>query len=79
MVQPLDVRVLIATVTAGGGHNAAAAALDEAWHAFRPGDAVDRVIGSKKLAGMARSAKALGRPEAAREICGEIVRRLEVK
>jgi processive 1,2-diacylglycerol beta-glucosyltransferase len=36
-------RVLIATVTAGGGHLAAAAALDEAWRALRPGDAVDRV------------------------------------
>ena len=36
-------RILIATVTAGAGHNAAAAALDEAWRALRPGDAVDRV------------------------------------
>ena len=36
-------RVLIATVTAGGGHLAAAAALDEAWRAARPGDTVDRV------------------------------------
>jgi processive 1,2-diacylglycerol beta-glucosyltransferase len=36
-------RVLIATVTAGGGHLAAAAALDEAWRALRPGDVVDRV------------------------------------
>ena len=36
-------RVLIATVTAGGGHLAAAAALDEAWRDLRPGDAVDRV------------------------------------
>jgi processive 1,2-diacylglycerol beta-glucosyltransferase len=33
-------RVLIATVTAGGGHLAAAAALEEAWRAFRPGDTV---------------------------------------
>ena len=40
-------RILIATVTAGGGHNAAAAALDEAWRAFRPADAVDRVDLSK--------------------------------
>ena len=30
-------RILIATVTAGGGHLAAAAALDEAWRASRPG------------------------------------------
>jgi len=36
-------RVLIATVTAGGGHLAAAAALDEAWRALRPGDLVDRL------------------------------------
>ena len=36
-------RILIATVTAGGGHLAAAAALDEAWRALRPGDVVDRV------------------------------------
>lgn len=36
-------RILIATVTAGGGHNAAAAALEEAWRALRPDDAVDRV------------------------------------
>jgi processive 1,2-diacylglycerol beta-glucosyltransferase len=36
-------RILIATVTAGAGHNAAAAALDEAWRAFRPDDVVDRV------------------------------------
>ncbi len=36
-------RVLIATVTAGGGHLAAAAALDEAWRALRPDDVVDQV------------------------------------
>jgi processive 1,2-diacylglycerol beta-glucosyltransferase len=36
-------RILIATVTAGGGHLAAAAALDEAWRALRPGDVIDRV------------------------------------
>jgi processive 1,2-diacylglycerol beta-glucosyltransferase len=36
-------RVLIATVTAGGGHLAAAAALDEVWRALRPGDVVDQV------------------------------------
>ena len=39
--QPM--RVLIATVTAGGGHVAAAAALEEAWRALRPDDAVERV------------------------------------
>ncbi|MGA3284894.1 MAG: glycosyltransferase [Verrucomicrobiota bacterium] len=36
-------RVLIATVTAGGGHIAAAAALEEAWRALRPDDTVERV------------------------------------
>jgi processive 1,2-diacylglycerol beta-glucosyltransferase len=36
-------RILIATVTAGGGHLAAAAALDEAWRTLRPGDVVERV------------------------------------
>jgi processive 1,2-diacylglycerol beta-glucosyltransferase len=36
-------RVLIATVTAGAGHLAAAAALEEAWQAMRAGDVVDKV------------------------------------
>ncbi len=36
-------RILIATVTAGGGHLAAAAALDEAWRGLRPKDVVERV------------------------------------
>lgn len=36
-------RILIATVTAGGGHLAAAAALDEAWRAAHPRDVVERV------------------------------------
>src|SRR6185503_18070698 len=36
-------RILIATVTAGAGHLQAAAALEEAWRAFRPGDVVERV------------------------------------
>ena len=39
----MPMRILIATVTAGGGHLAAAAALDEAWRALRPKDAVERV------------------------------------
>jgi processive 1,2-diacylglycerol beta-glucosyltransferase len=39
----LFMRVLMATVTAGAGHLAAAAALDEAWRAARPGDVVDKV------------------------------------
>src|SRR5207253_2959469 len=38
-----NMRVLIATVTAGAGHLAAAAALDEAWRALRPADAVERL------------------------------------
>ena len=36
-------RILIATITAGGGHLAAAAALDEAWRASRPNDVVERI------------------------------------
>jgi len=36
-------RILIATVTAGGGHLAAAAALEEAWRALRPHDTVERL------------------------------------
>ncbi len=36
-------KILIATVTAGGGHLQAAAALDEAWREFRPEDTLERV------------------------------------
>jgi processive 1,2-diacylglycerol beta-glucosyltransferase len=36
-------RVLIATATAGAGHLAAAAALEEAWRAFRPEDNVKKL------------------------------------
>jgi processive 1,2-diacylglycerol beta-glucosyltransferase len=36
-------RILVATVTAGGGHIAAAAALEEAWRALRPDDTVERL------------------------------------
>jgi len=39
----MRMRILIATVTAGGGHIAAAAALEEAWHALRPDDVVERL------------------------------------
>src|SRR6185295_9691063 len=39
----LLMRILIATVTAGNGHLAAAAALDEAWRAARPHDFVERI------------------------------------
>jgi processive 1,2-diacylglycerol beta-glucosyltransferase len=36
-------RILIATVTAGNGHLAAAAALEEAWRAARPGDTLEKI------------------------------------
>jgi processive 1,2-diacylglycerol beta-glucosyltransferase len=36
-------KVLIATITAGGGHLQAAAALEEAWRSLRPRDTVERV------------------------------------
>jgi processive 1,2-diacylglycerol beta-glucosyltransferase len=39
----INVRVLIATVTAGGGHLQAAAALEEAWTALHPSDEIKRV------------------------------------
>ena len=46
-------RILIATETAGGGHLAAAAALEEAWLALRPKDTVERAIRSRlKKAGV---------------------------
>ena len=38
-----NMRILIATATAGGGHLAAAAALAEAWHSLRPGDEIKTV------------------------------------
>lgn len=37
---------------------------------------LEQLLGSRKLAGMSRAAKALGRPFAAREICREVARRL---
>ena len=40
---PVSMRVLIATVTAGGGHVAAAAAMNEAWRVCRPEDTVEQV------------------------------------
>src|SRR5438445_925826 len=39
----MAMRVLITTVTAGGGHLAAAAALEEAWRASRAEDVVEKV------------------------------------
>jgi processive 1,2-diacylglycerol beta-glucosyltransferase len=36
-------RILIATITAGGGHLAAASALEEAWRASRPNDTVEKI------------------------------------
>jgi processive 1,2-diacylglycerol beta-glucosyltransferase len=38
-----EMRILIATITAGGGHLAAAAALEEAWRAARPEDVLERI------------------------------------
>jgi processive 1,2-diacylglycerol beta-glucosyltransferase len=37
---------------------------------------IEQLLGSKKLAGMARAAKALGRPKAAADICREVLKRL---
>ncbi len=53
-------RILIATVTAGGGHLAAAAALDEAWRALRPGDVVERLDLSKFFSPLHRKIHADG-------------------
>lgn len=39
---PRQIRVLIATVTAGAGHLQAAAALQEAWTALRPDDVIEK-------------------------------------
>lgn len=36
-------RILIATITAGAGHLAAAAALEEAWQAAHPGDVIEKI------------------------------------
>src|SRR5262245_55370850 len=36
-------RILVATATAGGGHLAAAAALDEAWRALNPADTLEQI------------------------------------
>src|SRR5205823_13850361 len=38
-----NLRILIATVTAGAGHLQAAAALDEAWRQLRPRDTLQRL------------------------------------
>ena len=38
---------------------------------------IGQLLGTRKLAEMARAAKALGRPNAARDICGEVVRRAD--
>ena len=38
-----NMRILIATVTAGAGHLQAAAALEEAWRALRPADTIETV------------------------------------
>jgi UDP-N-acetylglucosamine:LPS N-acetylglucosamine transferase len=36
---------------------------------------IEQLLGSRKLAEMGRAAKALGRPQAARDIVNEVVRR----
>ena len=36
---------------------------------------IEQLLGTKKLAEMGRAAKALGRPDAARDVCREVVRR----
>jgi processive 1,2-diacylglycerol beta-glucosyltransferase len=38
---------------------------------------IEQLLGSKKLAEMARAAKVLGRPQAARDICQEVVKRCQ--
>src|SRR5438874_5850666 len=43
IVASSNMRILIATVTAGAGHLQAAAALEEAWRALRPEDVVEKV------------------------------------
>lgn len=43
MAKTRNHRILIATATAGGGHLAAAAAIEEAWLRQRPGDQIKRV------------------------------------
>lgn len=53
-------RILIATVTAGAGHLAAAAALDEAWRALRPGDVVERLDLTKLFSPLHRKIYAQG-------------------
>ena len=40
---------------------------------------IEQLLGSKKLTQMASAAKALGRPNAAKAVCGEVLKRLEAK
>ena len=40
---------------------------------------IEQLIGSKKLTQMAAAAKALGRPNAAKAVCADVLKRLEVK
>src|SRR5271170_3729795 len=53
-------RVLIATITAGGGHLQAAAALDEAWRALRPRDTVEKVDLQKFFSPLHKTVHAAG-------------------
>jgi processive 1,2-diacylglycerol beta-glucosyltransferase len=53
-------RILIATITAGGGHLQAAAALDEAWRAMRPRDTVEKVDLQKFFSPLHKTVHAAG-------------------
>jgi len=53
-------RTLIATVTAGAGHLAAAAALEETWRSMRPADAVEKIDLVKFFSPLHRKIKAEG-------------------
>ena len=37
---------------------------------------VEKLLGSKKLAEMAKAAKSLGRPQSAKAVCSEVLKRL---
>jgi processive 1,2-diacylglycerol beta-glucosyltransferase len=56
----MPMRILIATETAGGGHLAAAAALDEAWRSLRPKDTVERLDLVKLFSPLHRKVHAAG-------------------
>jgi processive 1,2-diacylglycerol beta-glucosyltransferase len=39
---------------------------------------IEKLLGSKKLAEMAKAAKSLGRPQAAQAVCQEVLKRLDM-